>query len=160
MASIGEVTLEIRSKRDGSGTATVTYEVHFDRDDRATRQAYAETCRLIGDDTGTGDGRLAGGDDTRGFFTPLFNAYLQAASGVVKVESADAEYRFPRSPKVMGQEVLSKRVLTKSFTRADLDEDRFSTPNPDELRALVTLVPKGPGGTPARRESNLVALNL
>ena len=136
MASIGDVRLEIRQRRDGGGSVTVTYDVHFDRDDRATGRVYAETCRLIGDDTGVGDGRVAGGDDTRGFLTPLFNDTI----------TPHHHGRYPRK-------------WTRSFSRAALDEDRGSIPNPDELRALVTLVPKD-GGTPARRESNMVTLAL
>lgn len=88
-------------------------------------------CRLIGDDTILGDTPAAGADDTLGFLTPLF-------------------FRNTRSD---GQETLS-RQWKRTFRIADLDEDRGPIPNPDEIRALVTLTPVPPAA--ASRESNVV----
>ena len=133
MAKIGPVTLKL-DRKGAETTVDVSYEITFDKKDQDAKQAYEEMCRLIGDDTNVGDPKEAGGDDTLGFLTPMFNEDT-AAKGKPKLE----------------------RHLTKTFRTADLDEDRGQIPNPDEFRARVTLTPLPRGsGQPIERESPLV----
>lgn len=132
MATIGEVVLKIRNKSGGKeAVVDVRYDVVFDTYDQSSNQVYAEVCRLMGDDTILGDPPAASTDDTLGFLTPLF-------------------FRNTRSD---GQPSIN-RHWTKTFRLVDLDEDRGPIPNPDEIRALVTLSPIFPAAT--SRESNVV----
>jgi hypothetical protein len=130
MATIGPVELSIKMRAD-EAHVDVKYDITFDSYDQHSNQAYAEVCKLVGDDTGTGDSPAAGADDTLGFLTPLF-------------------FRSTRSD---GSATLG-RHFTKTFRKAELDEDRGPIPNPDEIRAVVTLTPVLPSA--ATRESNLV----
>ncbi len=132
MASIGPVTLKIRLK-GAQAAVEVSYEIAFDSYDQNANQAYVEVCRLIGDDTGTGD--PPGPDQVLGFLTPLF------------VTSTAAN----------GKPTL-KRTWKKTFRKTDLDEDRGTVPNPDEIRAAVSLTPVQP--SVATAESNMVALKI
>lgn len=132
MASIGPVELKVRLKGD-EALVDVTYEVTFDSFDQHSNQAYVEVCRLIGDDTATGD--PPGPDQTIGFVTPLFVTGTAAN----------------------GQPTL-KREWKKTFRKTDLDEDRGTVPNPDEIRAVVSLTPVQPAA--ASRESNLVTKRI
>jgi hypothetical protein len=135
MAQIGSVKLKI----DTSGkqaVVDVTYDLTFGKADVDAKQQYEEECRLIGDDTGTGDPPEAGGDDTLGFLTPLFNKVTPKNTSKVS------------------------RHHRKKFAKPDLDEDRGTVPNPDEIRARVTLTPKGGDAKPVERESRMVKLRL
>jgi len=132
MASIGPVALSIKLKGD-LAAVDVTYEISFDAYDQAANQAYVEVCRLIGDDTATGD--PPGTDQTLGFLTPLL------------VTTAAAN----------GKPTL-KREWKKTIRKTDLDEDRGKVPNPDEIRAVVTLTPVQPSAATA--ESNMVTLKI
>jgi len=132
MATIGPVELKVRLKGE-EALVEVSYEIAFDSYDQHSNQAYVEVCRLIGDDTNTGD--PPGVDQTLGFLTPLFVTNTRAD----------------------GQPTL-KRDWKKTFRKSDLDEDRGAVPNPDELRANVTLTPVQPAV--ATRESNLVTKNI
>ena len=134
MATIGPVELSIRMRKN-EAHVDVKYEITFDSYDQSSNQAYAEVCKLVGDDTGTGDPPAAGGDDTLEFLTPLF-------------------FRSTRSD---GKPTLA-RHFTKTFRKADLDEDRGPIPNPDEIRAVVTLTPVLPSAVTA--ESNLVSKRI
>ncbi len=127
MAAIGPVELKIAVKGT-SASVDVVYEIAFDSFDQNSNQSYVEVCRVIGDDTATGD--VPGEDTTIGFLTPMF----------VTDTRSD------------GKPTL-KRTWKKAFRVSDLDEDRGT--NVDEIRALVTLTPVLPAAT--KRESNLVA---
>lgn len=132
MASIGDVILKIRNRPGGKeAVVDVMYDILFDTYDQHSNQAYTEVCRLIGDDSHAGDPPSAAPDDTLGFLTPLFF----------------------RNTRADGQPSLN-RHWTRTFRLADLDEDRGQIPNPDEIRALVTLSPIPPAA--ASRESNVV----
>lgn len=131
MATISPVKLAIKKKDDNQFTVDVKYEITFDSYDQASNQAYAEVCKLMGDDTITGEPPAAGADDTLGFLTPLFF----------------------RSTQSNGEATL-KRHWTKDFRKAELDEDRSPIPSPDEIRAVVTLTPVPPSTVTA--ESNVV----
>ena len=49
------------------------------------------------------------------------------------------------------------RSHSRTFANTTLNEDQLPIPNPDEIRAVVTLTPKAPAVS-GPRESNLVAL--
>lgn len=133
MAKVGPVKLKVHLK-GSEATVDVAYDITFEANDQASNPTYEEVCRLIGDDTDVGDPATAGADDTLGFLTPLFT----------KDTASD------------GTPMLS-RHWNKTFRKGDLDEDRGPIPDPDEIRALVTLTPVPPAtGAPVRRESNLV----
>lgn len=137
MARIGAVKLAIDVK-GAKANVDVTYDIMFSATDQKKKQAYEEECRLIGDDTNPDDPPEAGGDDTLGFMTPLFN----------KAVAAD-------------NKATVSRHIKKSFRTEDLDEDRGTIPNPDEIRALVTLRPAAPAqGKAVRRQSPMVKLKL
>ena len=132
MATIGPVELKIRLKGT-EAFVEVRYEIAFDGYDQRSNQPYTEVCRLIGDDTATGD--LPAPDHTVGFLTPLLMTIAQA-----------------------GDQPSLKREWKKTFRKTDLDEDRGPIPDPDEIRAVVTLTPVLPSG--ATRESNLVTKRM
>jgi hypothetical protein len=135
VASIGEVKLSITDEGENEAVVDVRYQIRFDSYDQHSNQAYVEVCRIIGDDTGTGDHPSAADDDTLGFMTPLFF----------------------RSTQSNGKRTLNRR-FTKTLRLADLDEDRGQIANPDEIRALVTLTPVAP--SVASRESNMVTREI
>ncbi|MCA1707345.1 MAG: hypothetical protein LC808_30395 [Actinobacteria bacterium] len=138
VATIGPVDLRV-DVQGAQATVHVTYDINFSARDLQTNQVYSEECRLIGDDTDVGDPAAAGADDTLGFLTPLFNDHT-APEG--------------------GRPTLSRHFM-KTIRKGDLDEDRGGIPNPDEIRARVTLTPApSPTVNPIRRESNLVTLSL
>jgi hypothetical protein len=131
MAKIGTVKMKI-DMEGAEATVDVDYTITFDGEDQESGHTYKEEVRLIGDDTHANDpADLAGPDDVLGFLTPIFNNKTKF-EGEAKVE----------------------RHLTKTFRRSDLDEDRTFVPNPDELRARVTLTPVPPtAGQVVSRES-------
>jgi hypothetical protein len=137
MARIGPIKLTIKIKGD-TATADVAYDILFSKTDVKKQQAYEEECRLIGDDTNANDPPEAGGDETLEFLSPLFNKDVKAGT----------------------KETVS-RTFKKSFRALDLNEDMNAIPNPDEIRALVTLRPAPPAtGKAVRRESPMVKLKL
>ena len=137
MARIGPVKLDVKVKGE-TAKVDVTYDILFSKTDVKNKQAYEEECRLIGDDTHAGDPPEAGGDETLEFLTPLFNKDIKPGK----------------------TETLARRHK-KSFRALDLNEDLGAIPNPDEIRALVTLRPTPPGkGRAVRRESPMVKLKM
>lgn len=137
MARIGAIQLTVRIKGE-TASVDVKYDILFSQTDVRNKQAYEEECRLIGDDTHAADPPAAGGDDTLEFLTPLFNKAVKP-----------------------GKTATVSRHLKKSFRALDLDEDRGDIPNPDEIRALVTLRPAPPAtGKPVQRQSPMVKLKM
>ncbi|MGI8810261.1 MAG: hypothetical protein ACR2KK_20925 [Acidimicrobiales bacterium] len=137
MARIGPVKLDLKIKGD-TATANVTYDILFSKTDLKSKQAYEEECRLIGDDTHAADPPEAGGDETLEFLSPMFNKPIK-----------------PGTTETMA------RKHKKSFRAMDLNEDMNAIPNPDEIRALVTLRPLAPSTRKAtHRESPMVKLKL
>jgi hypothetical protein len=132
VATIGPVQLKITLKGNDANVV-VTYQISWDSYDKAANQPYVEVCQLIGDDTATGDPPAP--DHALGFLTPIGAAHVQAS----------------------GKTTL-KREWKKTFRKSDLDEDRGSMPNPDEIRATVTLTPVLPAA--AKAESNLVTKKI
>ena len=102
------------------------------------KQSYEEECRIIGDDTHAADPPAAGGDETLEFVTPLFNKAVKP-----------------------GKKDTVSRRHKKSFWALDLNEDQGDIPNPDEIRALVTLRPAPPSNRKAtQRRSPMVKLKM
>ena len=135
MARIGTVQLDLKIKGD-TANVDVKYDILWSQTDIKKKQAYEEECRLIGDDTHIADPPEAGGDDTLEFLTPMFNKEVKP-----------------------GKNPTVSRRHKKSFRALDLDEDRGSIPNPDEIRALVTLRPV-PTGKPVQRQSPTIKLKM
>lgn len=137
MARIGPIQLKIDVK-GSKAKVDVAYDILFSATDQKKKQAYEEECRLIGDDVNRNDPPDAGGNETLGFLTPLFN-----------------------KPVTPGKEATTTRHIKKEFRAGDLDEDRGAIPNPDEIRALVTLRPAAPAsGRTVFRQSPIVRLKL
>jgi len=138
MATIGPVKLALKVKGD-TATVDVTYDIRFSATDMKNKQAYEEECRIIGDDSNAGDAAAgAGGDDTLEFVTPLFNKDVKP-----------------------GKTEMVSRRHKKSFRALDLDEDKGSIPNPDEIRARVTLRPAPPSKRrPTQRQSPMIKLKM
>jgi hypothetical protein len=112
----------------------VKYVVTFDHYDVASDQPYHAHIDLAGDDTGTGDGSTAGGDD---------QLYLYGAGDI------------------WASQGTNPRVFSNNFSvpTSALNEDSGSIPNPDEIRAVVTLTPLAPKVV-GPVESPIVALTL
>ena len=138
MATIGPVKLAVKVEGE-TATVDVTYDIKFSATDVKKKQAYEEQCRIIGDDTNPSDAAAgAGGDDHVEFLTPLFN------KGVTPGDS----------------NTLSRRHQ-KSFRALDLNEDVGNIPNPDEIRAQVTLRPAAPSKRkPTQRQSPMVKFKM
>ena len=129
--------LDLKVKGE-KATVEVTYDILFSQTDIKKKQAYEEECRLIGDDTHRADPPAAGGDDTLEFLSPLFNKAVKPG----KTETVSRRHK-------------------KTFRALDLNEDTGSIPNPDEVRALVTLRPAAPAtGKPVQRQSPMVKLRM
>lgn len=137
MARIGPVKLDLRIKGE-KATLDVTYDILFSQTDIKKKQSYEEECRIIGDDTHRADPPEAGGDDTLEFLSPLFNKPVKPG----RTETVSRRHR-------------------RTFRALDLNEDQGSIPNPDEVRALVTLRPAPPAtGKPVQRQSPMVKLKM
>ncbi len=129
MASIENVTLKLQFGKE-QASIDVTYAVTFDQEDKGQR--YTELCRLIGDDTDVGDPPEAGDDDPLAFLAPLYFREIRVDQ--------------PRT---------HHRRLHVELPSVLLDEDFGPIPDPDEFRALVTVVPVA---KPVRKESDLVVV--
>jgi hypothetical protein len=138
MATFASPTLTITTAPTaGQSIVTVSYEIQFDTFDRATDQPYLEMISLIGDDTDVpGDPASAAPDDQLGTIV----------TGNVVRASMSA-----------GKPTLARNVVSTVAT-ATLNEDRLPVPNPDEIRAVVALTPRGP--VAVAHESNVVTLTI
>ena len=144
MATLSTPVLKITgSPTPGDSIVTVEYDVTFNKFDVAADQPYSESVKLIGDDTGTGDGAGAGGDDALTTLVPsiIFLPSIIRASDLVPPATT------------------LHRTVTRTISNTVLDEDKPPVPNPDEIRAVVTLTPVAPVAV-GPRESNQVALTL
>lgn len=129
MAKIGDVNLDIAVRKDRA-IIDVRYAITFEEADKDQR--FNELCRLIGDDTDVGDPPEAGDDDPLAFLAPLYFREIRVDK--------------PRTV---------HRNLHAEIPSVLLDEDFGPIPDPDEFRALVTLVPVA---RPVRKESDLVVV--
>jgi hypothetical protein len=145
MASVSGITLAIEVVNNGANleaNVTVEYDITFSSYDQHSNQPYTELCRLIGDDTGIVpaedgvDDSIPGGQlfPTGPFPFPLFSTI--ASEGRASVH----------------------QVHKKTLPLSALNEDQPPAPNPDELRAQITLTPVTP--VAIVRESNQVLLNI
>jgi len=143
MASVSNLTLAIAVVNNGpnlEANITVEYDIQFSSFDVSSNQPYAEACRLIGDDTGIApaedgtDDSIPGGTLFPLIPLPPFNQV--ASNGAASIH----------------------RTRTRTLPLNNLNEDTGAVPNPDELRALVTLTPVAP--VAVSRESNQVAINI
>jgi len=132
VATIGPVELKIRLSGNDA-IVDVAYTITWDSYDKASNHPYVEVCQLIGDDTATGDPPAP--DHALGFLSPIGASHVMAS----------------------GKTSL-KRAWKKTFRKTELDEDRGAMPNPDEIRAVVTLTPVLPVG--AKAESNMVTKKI
>jgi hypothetical protein len=141
MASVSNLTLSIAVVNNGANLEAnidVEYDIVFNSYDQNSNQAYAETCKIIGDDTGIVPAE-DGVDDAilNGTLFPAFpfpGLNLVASNGQASVH----------------------RTRSKTLPLNNLNEDLAG--NPDELRAVVTLSPVLP--VAVSRESAQVALNI
>lgn len=120
------------SSTPGELAVKVDYIVTFDAFDRASNQPYRTVVTLVGDDTSPGED---GTDDVIG---PIAFGLVQAGD-----------------PPQFAQSVSHTITLSNAL----LNEDQPPVPNPDEIRATVTLTPRAPSVVGPRR-SNLVSLAL
>ena len=127
MATIGPVQLTVEPNLDNR-VVNVSYTITFSAFDVTTNLPYSQFVRLFGDDTSVaGDPISAAPDD----------AILDLAVNSIRAN---------------GQSSLPVTV-TRTLGKSRLNEDTGIVPNPDEIRAKVTLVPALPSVQNA--ESNL-----
>jgi hypothetical protein len=129
MATIGPVQLTVTPNLDNR-VVNVSYTITFSAFDKTTNLPYSQVVRLFGDDTSVaGDPISAAPDDV-------------ILGGVLAVNTVQAN----------GQNSLAV-TLTRTLGKSSLNEDTGIVPNPDEIRAKVTLAPALPSVQNA--ESNL-----
>jgi hypothetical protein len=156
MASVSNFVLEIEVVNDGAdlkANVTVDYQIDFSSYDQHSNQLYTEVCRLIGDDTG---------------ITPPEDGVDDAIPGgqllpVPIVPNGPGPFPVPIPFPIISTvasdgNAFVKRHLEKTLPLSALDEDKPPVPNPDEIRAQVTLTPVLP--VAVVRESNQVLLNI
>jgi hypothetical protein len=134
----------------GQSTVKVEYDITFSAFDQAADQPYAESVKLIGDDTNVpvhpgnpGDPAAAGADDAIATLVPAFIFFPSIV----------------RASMIVAPQTTLKRTHTRTYSNSVLDEDQPAIPNPDEIRAVVTLTPQPPA-VAGPTESNLVELTL
>lgn len=130
MATIGPVQLTVTQELDNR-VVNVKYTISFSAFDKTTNLPYTQVVRLFGDDTNVaGDPLTAAPDDV-------------IPGGLLAINTVQAN----------GQNSQAV-TLTKTLGKSALDEDTgAAAPNPDEIRAKVTLTPALP--TVQNAESNL-----
>jgi hypothetical protein len=144
MASVSNLTLAIQVVNNGANleaNVEVEYDIVFSSFDQNSNQPYTELCRLIGDDTGIVpaedgvDDVIVGGQ----LFPPpiILPPFNQVASNGL---------------------AMVHRKRTRTLPLSALNEDQGAVPNPDELRAQVSLTPVLPIAVSG--QSNLVTLNI
>jgi hypothetical protein len=153
MASVSNLTLDIEVVNDGANlvaNVTAEYRINWSTYDQESEQPYREVCKLVGDDSGINpaedgvDDAIVNGQLFPQLLFPPFPAIpaIPVPSGTVSSN---------------GQPFLD-RVHTKTINLSNLDEDQDPVPNPDEIRAAVTLTPVLP--VAITRESAQVLLNV
>ena len=134
MATIGPVQLTVTPNLDNR-VVNVSYTITFSAFDKTTNLPYSQVVRLIGDDTNVaGDPLIAAPDDL-------------ITGGLLAFNTVQANGQNTRTV-----------TLTRTLGKSALDEDTGAVPNPDEIRARVTLTPALPSALNA--ESNLYSENI
>jgi len=153
MASITNLTLDVEVVNDGANlvaNVTAAYTIGFSDYDVSSNQPYREACKLIGDDTGITPAE-DGVDDAiaNGQLFPqlLFPSPVPFPLPIPLFNTVQSN----------GQASID-RVHTKTISLSNLDEDQAPVPNPDEIRAQVSLTPVLP--VAVIRESAQFALNV
>jgi hypothetical protein len=154
MANVSNLTLAIEVVNDGpnlEAVVTADYDIVFSSFDQHSNLPYAEVCRLIGDDTGITPPEDGVDDSIPGgqlFPTIIF----QPAAGPIPIP-------IPVLNLIASEGRASvHRHFTKTLPLSALNEDQAPVPNPDEIRAQVTLTPSMPAAL--IRESNQVLINV
>jgi hypothetical protein len=160
MASISNVTLDIQVVNDGANlvaNVTATYRINWSSYDQHSNQPYRESCVLIGDDTGINPAE-DGTDDAIPNGT-LFPQLLFPPFPPLPPLGGLASPLIPLfgTTQSDGQAFLD-RVHTKTISLSNLNEDQAPVPNPDEIRAVVTMTPVLPAAV--TRESAQFLLNV
>ena len=160
MATVTGLTLDVEVVNDGANlvaNVTAAYRINWSTYDQESEQPYREVCKLIGDDTGITpaedgvDDAIANGQ--------LFPQLLFPPVPGPGPLPGPIPLPIPLFNTVAsnGQSSIH-RVHTKTINLTSLDEDKAPTPNPDEIRAQVTLTPVLP--VAVIRESAQFALNV
>ena len=156
MARVTNLTLDLEVVNDGANlvaSVTAAYDIEFDSYDINSNQPYRESCRLIGDDTGITpaedgvDDSIANGQ----LFPQLLFPPLPGPGPI------PLPLPLFNSVSSNGQTSIH-RSHSKTINLTSLDEDQAPTPNPDEIRAQVSLTPVLP--VAVIRESAQFALNV
>jgi hypothetical protein len=135
MAQLSNVALKI-TPDVANADIELVYKIDYNDTDVATNQQYDEVAKLIGVDLGVDPIIVAGGDD------PIVDGQLSPTGSVVSPNGATSQVR----------------KFATTIPLANLNEDVPPVPNPDEIRASVTLTPIPPQAVSA--QSNLVKLAL
>ena len=160
MANITNLTLGIEVVNDGANLeaiVTATYRINWSSYDQNSNQPYRESCVLIGDDTGITPAE-DGTDDSipnGTLFPQLLFPTLPANGGLSPVASPLIPLLNTTSS---NGAAFVDRVHTKTINLSNLDEDQDAVPNPDEIRARVTMTPVLP--VAVTRESAEFPLNV
>lgn len=153
MANVSGFNLDIQVVNNGpnlEARITVDYVIEFSSYDQHSNQPYTEVCRLIGDDTG-----ITPPED--GMDDSIPNGQLLPVPIIIGPLPNPPVIPFLNTIASEGRATLA-RHLTRTLPLSALNEDQPPVPNPDEIRAQVTLSPVAP--VAVTRESNQVLLNI
>jgi hypothetical protein len=154
MANVSNLTLKVVVVTNGpnlEANVTVDYDILFSTYDQDSNQPYTELVKLIGDDTGIApaedgvDDAIPGGQLFPVLIIPPLPAIAPIPIPLFGTIASDGRPSVHRS-------------FSKTLPLSALDEDKPPVPNPDEIRAQVTLTPQLPATIV--RESNQVTLNI
>jgi hypothetical protein len=148
MAIVSNLTLAIAVVNDGpnlEANITVDYDIVFSSFDQNSNLQYSEVCRLIGDDSGINPAE-DGTDDA-----------IPGGQLVPVVGPPPFPIQIPSLIASDGRPSVH-RQFTKTLPLSALNEDQPPVPNPDEIRAQVSLTPVLP--STLVRESSQVVLNI
>jgi hypothetical protein len=160
MASVSNLTLAIEVVNDGpnlEANVTVDYDIVFSSFDQHSNLPYAEVCRLIGDDTGITPAEDGADDSIPGgqlFPVIIFQPTAGAVPAPIPIPIPIPLLNLIASD---GRPSVH-RHFAKTLPLSALNEDQALVPNPDEIRAQVTLTPSMPAALV--RESNQVLINV
>jgi hypothetical protein len=160
MASVSNLTLGIEVVNDGAdleAIVTASYRINWSSYDQNSNQPYRESCVLIGDDSG-----ITPPEDGTDDAIPNGQLFPQLLFPTLPVNGGLTPVASPLIPLLQttssnGATFLD-RVHTKRINLSNLDEDQDPVPNPDEIRARVTMTPVLP--VAVTRESAEFPLNV
>ena len=153
MATPANLNLAVQVVTNGpnlEANITVDYDIVWSKFDQESDQPYTELVKLVGDDSGITPAEDGADDAIPG--GQLFPVLILPPTP------------FPPIPLPVittissGGSASTHRSFSKTLPLSALDEDKSPVPNPDEIRAQVTLTPVLPATVV--RESNQVTLNI